>query len=67
MRQVNATVQEYGYAPYPAEYIATRISDGYLYMEVRKGKSQSRKWVKPSAVKFKSPVVERLIEKKTDL
>lgn len=67
MKRVNATVKEYGSAPYPAEYLATRISDGALLMEIRKGKSQSRKWVKTKHVVLKESVTEKLIEKVHEL
>lgn len=67
MRGINATVQEYGRAPYPAEYLATRKSDGALYMEVRAGKSQSRRFVKPRYVSMKVEVVETFIEKAHEL
>lgn len=67
MRQVNATVHEFGRSPYPAEYRATRISDGKHYMEIRYGKQQSRKWVRPKDVTFKVKVAKRYIEKVSEL
>lgn len=67
MRLVNATVHEFGRSPYPAEYRATRISDGKYYMEIRYGKQQSRKWVQPKYVTFKTKVTERFIEKVSEL
>lgn len=67
MRQVNATVREYGGSPYPAEYQATRISDGKHYMEIRIGKSQSRKWIRPKDVEFKMEVKRVYIEKASEL
>ena len=67
MRRVNATVTEYGRAPYPAEYLATRKSDGFYYMEIRYGKSQSRKWVKPRYVKLKEKIESVYIEKVSEL
>lgn len=67
MVRVNATVSEYGRAPYPAEYLATRKKDGKLFMEVRTGKSQYRKWVAPKHVKFKSEVTMVYIDKISEL
>lgn len=64
---MNATVQEFGRAPYAALYRATRKSDGALYMEIRTGKSQFRKWVKPKYVKFKTEVTPVYIEKVHEL
>lgn len=67
MQRVNATVREFGGAPYPAEYQATRISDGKYLMEIRYGKQQSRKWIRPKDVTFKGDYVERFIEKTHEL
>lgn len=67
MRRVNATVQEFGGLPYPAEYLATRRSDGKYYMEVRHGRSQSRKWLRPKDVTFKEDITHVYIEKAGEL
>lgn len=67
MVRVNATVSEYGRAPYPAEYLATRKKDGKLYMEVRTGKSQYRKWVAPKHVTFKESISEVFVDKVSEL
>lgn len=67
MRQINATVTEYGRAPYPAEYLATRNKDGKMYMEVRTGKSQYRKWVSPAHVKFKLEVTPVYVDKVSEI
>lgn len=63
----DSTVREYGGQPYLAEYKATRISDGKFYMEIRYGKKQSRKWIRPKDVTFKSTITERFIEKASEL
>lgn len=67
MQRVNAVVREFGGQPYPAEYRATRISDGKLYMEVRYGKQQSRKWLRPKDVVFKEEITHVYIEKVSEL
>lgn len=67
MKRIDSTVQEYGSEPYPAEYLATRKSDGSFYMEIRKGKSQSRKWVKPKYVDLKKDITEVFVEKAHEL
>lgn len=66
MKRVNATVTEVG-QPFPAEYKATRKSDGKYYMEVRYYKRQARKWIKPDLVRLNDDVVQVYIEKVSEL
>ena len=67
MTGTDATVREFGGSPYPAQYRATRKSDGRYYMEIRYGKQQSRKWIRPQDVIFKRKVIEVFIEKASEL
>lgn len=67
MRNVNARVQEFGRSPFPAEYLATRRKDGKMYMEIRGGKSQFRKFVDPKYVTLEGDVKEVLIDKVHEL
>lgn len=58
----NATVNDGGW-PRPAIYKATRISDGFHYMEVRMGPFKKRKYINPEDVTFKQKVTLIMVEK----
>lgn len=63
------TVREINNQPLPGMYLATRKSDGKLYVKVQYAMRQSRKWMDPKKVQFKEPMEGREVfcEKYTEL
>lgn len=59
-------VTEYG-LPMPGRYLATRRKDGALYVRISLASGPTRKWLRPSKVKFQGEQHEVLIDKYTDL
>jgi len=64
--RTNARVTLYG-QPLTAEYLGTKPDGSKHFMEIRFGKSQTRKWVMARFVKLHDGVTIRYIEKKTEI
>lgn len=67
--QIPITVRELTNQPFPGMYLATRRSDGKLYVKVQYKMRQTRKWMDPKRVQFKEPLEGREVfcEKYTEL